>query len=120
MSDPTRSTEDARARAALHQQADAVNRLDPVWSPEYGDDAYLTSQPEEPVVPRERLFSRKVLFSWAIAALIFVFAIRVVMPVVFESVKEAVISSLKEPNANTSVSPVVAPALPAPETKSRR
>lgn len=121
MSDPTRMSDEERAKAALREQGDAVNRVDPVWSPEYGEDVYLTAQPKEPVVPRERLFSRKVLFGWAFAALLFVFAIRVIVPVIIESVKEAVITSVKAsagiadaPPLPRPPAPGAVPATPAP------
>ncbi|MGZ4780144.1 MAG: hypothetical protein ACXV5L_13180 [Thermoanaerobaculia bacterium] len=108
MTDPGRMSEDERARAALPSQAEAVNHLDPVWSPEYGEDAYLAAQPVEPEVPRERLFSRKVLLGWSIATLIVVFFIRMVLPVILETVKQTVITSVK-----TSVGITDAPPLPA-------
>ena len=112
MSDPTKLPEEERAREALREQADAANRLDPAWLDRYPDDAQLEAQPVPSAATRERLFSRKVLFGWAFAALVFVFIVRMVLPVVFETVKETVLSSMKASTSN-SANPVLAPTPPA-------
>lgn len=115
MSDPTRLSDEERAREALRDQTDEARRLDPSWTDQIRDDQYPAPLPDEPVPSGERLFSRKVLFGWAFAALIFVFIIRMVLPVVFETVKETVVSKMREPTSNTAVQPVIAPvpAVPA-------
>lgn len=114
MSDPTRLDDEARAREALREQGDAARQLDPAWLEHQREDAFLSPQPEELDPPRERLFSRKVLFGWAFAALVFVFIIRMVLPVVFETVKESVITSMKESVHNTSGVPPAPPLPPLP------
>jgi hypothetical protein len=112
MSDPTRLSEEERARAALRQQAEAARRFDPAWSNEYGHDAYPVPQSDEPVLHRERLFSRKVLFGWALATFLLWFSIRFIVPSVLESVKQNVITSVRESTPTTDA-PVITPALPA-------
>ncbi|MEO7366938.1 MAG: hypothetical protein ABIZ36_03215 [Gemmatimonadaceae bacterium] len=119
MTDRARFSDDERAREAIRDQADEIRQLDSALSRQIRDDQYPATMPEEPAVFPERLFSRKVLFGWAFAALIFVFLIRMVLPVVFETVKESVVSSMKDATHNTGSSPgapVVAPTPPLPPT----
>ena len=122
MSDPTKSSDEARASEALREQTDVARQLDPAWMEQRHEDAYLAAEPEQLLAPRERLFSRKVLFGWAFAALLFVFIIRMVLPVVFDTVKESVITSMKESVHNTSgavvaPTPPIPPVPPVPEVK---
>lgn len=116
MSDPTRFSDEERAREALREQANEPRPLDPAWTDQIRNDQYPATLPDEPVIPAERLFSRKVLFGWAFAALVFVFIIRMVLPVVFETVKESVVSSMKESVHKTSGAAVVAPTPPTSVT----
>lgn len=114
MSDPTRLSDEEKARQAIREQADEITRLDALLSDQYGHEPYPVAQPADSAIRRERLFSRKVLFGWAFAALVVVFVVRMVLPIAFETAKESIISSMKESTGNTSVPPIVASALPAP------
>jgi hypothetical protein len=110
MSDPTRLPEDEQAKATLHAQTEEINRLERLLS-EHGQTAQAITEVDEPAPP-EKLFSRRTLFGWAFATLLIVFIIRMVLPVVFETVKDTVVTSMKESIGNTAVTPVVAPAPP--------
>lgn len=120
MTDPTRLSDEKRAREALRDPADEATRLDPAWSDQINADQYPATLLEQQVLPGERLFSRKALFGWAFAALMFVFIIRMVLPVVFETVKENVVARMKESTHNTSGpsagAAVVAPTPPTSPT----
>ncbi len=147
MTDPTRFSDEERAREAVRDRADEAKRLDSAWTDQINADQYPAALPDEQGVSGERLFSRKSLFGWAFAALIFIFIIRMVLPVVFETVKENVVAKMKEsthntsgsgtgtagvaptpPTAPTSVTPALpevpaqpkAPVPPAPVKKTRR
>jgi hypothetical protein len=115
MSDPTRLSEEERARAALQEQADEINRLERAISQQYGGAALPVAQTDDAPVAKERLFSRRTLFGWAFATLFVVFMIRMVLPLVFETVKESVVDSMKRSTGVTTVSsPAVPPVGPAP------
>ena len=63
----------------------------------------------EPVPPpyvREPLFNKKVMAVWALGALAVWFAIRVVLPVAFESVKTTVVERINEEQAARGHAPV--------------
>lgn len=109
MSDPTRPPEVEPTKAALHPETEEINRLEMLLA-QHGQTAQALSEVEES--PQERLFSRKTLFGWAFGTLLVVFLIRMVIPIAFESAKDAVVSTLKEASENTAVTPVVAPAPP--------
>lgn len=111
MSDPTRLPGEEQAKATLHAQTEEINRLEQLLARQ-GQSAQSVAEIEEPVAAQEKLFSRRTLFGWAFATLLVVFIIRMVLPVVFETVKESVVSSMKEASGNTAVTPVVAPAPP--------
>lgn len=120
MSDPTRLSEEEQARATLQAQTEEINRLERVLAHQYGDGALPVAPAEAAEPSRERLFSRRTLFGWAFATILVVFVIRMVLPVVFESVKDSIITSMREPTTNTAAPVVVptpppgaAPALPA-------
>jgi len=102
MSDPMRMSEEERARAALKEQADEINRLERAIAQQYGDAALPVPRVEDVTAPDERLFSRRTLIGWAIATLLIVFVIRMVLPVAFESAKESIVSSLKASTENTA------------------
>ncbi len=111
MSDPTRLSEEQQAKAALHAQTEEINRLERALAQQYGQDSLPVAPIEEPAAPRERLFSRKSLFGWAFATLVVVFIIRMVLPIVFTTVKESVVESVKQSmGIATVITP--APALP--------
>jgi hypothetical protein len=107
MSDPTRLPEKEQS---LQAQTEEINRLERMLA-QHGQAAQSLAEVEEPAVS-EKLFSRRTLFGWAFATLLVVFVIRMVLPVVFQTVKESVISSMKESVGSTTVTPVVAPAPP--------
>jgi hypothetical protein len=96
------------------QQLDSLNaRVEPLG--EYPDD--ITPPP----YVKERLFSRKVLFGWAAATLIVWFAFSFIVPVILESVKTAVVESIREnaqPAGSNTRDPGrgAQPALPVPPT----
>ncbi len=117
MTEPTKMGEEERAREALREQTDEIARLERSLAKQYGQEAQSIEKIEEPSVPRERLFSRGVLFGWAFGALIVVFVVRMVLPVVFDNVKESVVSKLRGPVRNTTVQPVVTPTPPTPPVK---
>ncbi|MEP6509090.1 MAG: hypothetical protein ABJC63_12780 [Gemmatimonadales bacterium] len=118
MTDPTRFSDEERARQAVRDQTDAARQLDPAFTDPIREDQYPATRPDEPVDSRDRLFSRKVLFGWAFAALIFVFIIRMVLPVALETAKESFVSSIKESVQSTggSGAAVVAPTPPVAPT----
>jgi hypothetical protein len=72
--------------------------------------------PVETVPPqkykKERLFSRKVLFGWAAATLVLWFSIRVIAPIVVESVESAIVSSIEADDARSGAAAVPAPPVP--------
>jgi hypothetical protein len=109
MSDLTRQSEEEQAKATLHAQTEEINRLERALAQQYGQDSLPVAPIEEPPVPRERLFSRKSLFGWAFATLVVVFIIRMVLPIVFTTVKESVVESVKQ---SMGIRTVVSPALP--------
>lgn len=108
MSDPTRLSEEERTRA-LQEQADEINRLERAISQQYGEASVPAAQVDEAPVSKERLFSRRTLFGWAFGTLFVVFMIRMVLPLVFATVKESVVESMKQSMGITTVS---SPALP--------
>jgi hypothetical protein len=93
MSDPINPFEREQRR-----EADPVQPADPIqpsWlTNPYADDRYLVPEEPAPVAHQERLFSRRVLFGWAFATLVVVFAVTVILPMVAPIVKESVISSI--------------------------
>lgn len=101
--------EGKEAEATLHAQTEEINRLERLLA-QQGQMPQPVAEIEQPA-PKEKLFSRTTLFGWAFATLVVVFVIRMVLPVVFETVKESIVSSLKEPTSNTAA-PVVAPTPP--------
>ncbi|HEX2723740.1 MAG TPA: hypothetical protein VHM24_12555 [Gemmatimonadaceae bacterium] len=78
--------------------------LPPTFEPIVDPEPYVT----------ERVFSRKVLVGWAAATLLVWFMISFVGPIVVESAKEAIISSMQEAATNTAAPPPALPATPAP------
>ncbi|MEO8219149.1 MAG: hypothetical protein ABI718_18900 [Acidobacteriota bacterium] len=114
MSDPTKISDEQRAMEVLREQAEEISRLERSLAQQYGQEAQSIGKIDEHLVPREKLFSRRVLFGWAFGALIVVFVVRMVLPVVFDNVKESVVSKLGGPVRNTTVQPVVAPTPPTP------
>lgn len=113
MSDPTRLSENEQTKATLLAQTEEIDRLERLLS-QHGEAAHSIAEIEQPDATREKVFSRRTLFGWAFATLLVVFMIRMVLPVVFETVKDSVVSSLKESTGNTAVTPVVAPSPPTP------
>jgi hypothetical protein len=133
MTDPARMPDSEKAKLAAPDHLDPAARLDPVWSPEYGDDSSLIGPPPDVEPRRERLFSRRVLFGWAFATIVVVFVLKMVMPVVFETVKQTIVTSIRErggeidgpatpaglpapPAAGTAPTPPTAPAAAKPAT----
>jgi hypothetical protein len=53
-------------------------------------------EPPPPAYVKEPLFNKKVMAAWAIAAFAVWFTVKMVIPVVFQSVKTAVVESVKE------------------------
>ncbi len=93
MSDPNDSFENRQRR-----DANPTRAADPV-QPSWLTDPYATDRypvPQEPALlsPREPLFSRRVLFGWAFATLVVVFAITVILPMLVPLVRETVIESV--------------------------
>lgn len=115
MTDPTRFSDEERAREALRDQDEEARRHDPAWTDPRRADQYPTRLPDEAAARSERLFSRKALFGWAFGALVFVFIIRMVLPVALETAKESFVSSIKESVHNTEGSGAAA-AAPTPPT----
>ncbi|HUQ48111.1 MAG TPA: hypothetical protein VM053_07715 [Gemmatimonadaceae bacterium] len=113
MSDPTRLPEDEQTKATLQAQTEEINRLELLLA-QHGQSAQSITESDEPPAP-ERLFSRKTLFGWAFATLLVVFLIRIVLPEVFETVKQEIRGHLDEPRDN-SAAPVVAPVPPTTTT----
>ncbi len=125
MSDPVRPSEEQASRENLTSQTKAADPPSSAWIEDpYASDRYLV--PEEEIaqpVPEERLFPRKVLVAWAVAALTFWFLISFVAPVVKQTIKETVVQRLQERGVDVKVNghtiePVVPaepsiPALPA-------
>jgi len=112
MTDPKRTSDEELAKAALRDRSSAMERIDPVWTDPYAPEVYPAVDPDSPVVHQERLFSRKVLTGWALAALVVVFIIRVILPIAFESAKDAVITSMKQSHATRVSTPAVVPTPP--------
>lgn len=113
MSDPTKRSEEERAREMLREQGEEISRLERLLS-QHAQDAQSLSEIEEPAAPRERLFSRKVLVGWALAALFAVFIVRMVLPIAFDTAKESVVTALKESAGNTTVAAPAVPTAPMP------
>jgi hypothetical protein len=109
MSDPTRLSEEKQARSALHAQTEEINRLERALAQQYGQESQSVAPVEEPSAPGDRLFSRKALFGWAFGTLFVVFIIRMVLPLVFATVKESVVDSMKQ---SMGITTVYSPALP--------
>lgn len=115
MSDPTRLPEDEQAKATLQAQTEEINRLERALAQQYGQESQSLAPVEESSTPREKLFSRKTLFGWAFGTLFVVFMIRMVLPVVFATVKESVVDSMKQSmGISTVYSPARPPAGPVP------
>jgi hypothetical protein len=97
----------------------SADPIQPSWlTAPYADERYLVPDEPEPVVHQERLFSRRVLFGWAFATLVVVFAVTVILPMVVPLVRETVIESvvgrMNERGMNVRVNGhTVAPAVPA-------
>jgi hypothetical protein len=108
MSDPLHPSEREKREAVFANETRAADTPDFSWSgDQYSADQYLVPEEDGPVVHQERLFSRRVLFGWAFATLIVVFAVTVILPMVAPIVKESVISSIvlqmKEQGMNVRV-----------------
>jgi hypothetical protein len=86
---PLRETE-------VQLSADAPElRSDDLQPPNLGDWRYREldrTRDVNPPAPRERLFSRRVLVGWAAITIALYFGVRVIGPVVMESIRESVAS----------------------------
>jgi hypothetical protein len=95
MSDPLNPSQREKRETAFASETRPADARDFSWSPDqYSPDRYLVPEEDVPVVHQERLFPRRVLFGWAFATLIVVFAVTVILPMVLPIVKESVISSV--------------------------
>jgi hypothetical protein len=121
MSDPINPYErEQRGDANPTRSADPVK---PSWLTDpYADDRYLVPDEPPPVFHQERLFSRRVLFGWAFATLVIVFAVTVILPMVAPLVRNTVTTSvlgrMKERGMNVGVNgqPVEPVTAPEPST----
>ncbi len=112
MSDPNRPPEDQLKRDPLPNAVTPAESVTGSWVPDpYASRAYLAPEDEPVVVHQERLFPRKVLVGWSLAALIFWFLITYLAPIVRDTVKESVITSIKEAAKESQA--VTAPPTPA-------
>ena len=78
----------------------------------YAIDPVGAAPPQE--YKKERLFSRKVLFGWAGATLVIWFLVRVIAPVVVESVQSAIVSSIEDEHLGHAAAVPAPPAPPVP------
>ena len=88
---PTMTTGIARG---MHQLEDLENR---VPQPSEAERAYAT----------EPLFSKKVLLGWAAAAFAVWMVFQIVVPVIKETVRAAVVESVAEPGSNAATKQVI-------------
>ena len=87
-------------------QLDSLNAgLDP-----HAIDPIASAPPPE--FKKERVFSRKVLFGWAGATLVIWFLVRVIAPIVVESVQSAIVSSIEDEHWGSAAAAVPAPPVP--------
>ena len=92
MSDPTKLPDEAPRRAIPPEESLRDHRLDDTWLGTYTPDSYPAPPYEQRPVKQERLFPRRVLIGWGLAAFTFWFLVRVIgpliAPLVANSVKE--------------------------------
>jgi hypothetical protein len=90
MSDPINPFESEQRRDANPTRS--ADPIQPTWLTDpYANDRYLAAEEPAAVVHQERLFSRRVLFGWAFATLVVVFAVTVILPMVVPRIKQTVI-----------------------------
>ena len=93
MSDPINPMERQPARDPNPTRS--ADPIQPSWLTDpYASDRYPVPEEPAPVVEQERLFSRRVLFGWALATLLVVFAITVILPMVVPLVRDSVTASV--------------------------
>jgi len=118
MSDPLNPSDRQKRETSFANETRYGDPGSPSWSDDqYSPEHYLVPEEDVPVVHQERLFSRRVLFGWAFATLIVVFAVTVILPMVAPIVKETVIERvvgrMQERGMNVRVNGhPVAPAIP--------
>ena len=96
MSDQTNRSDEQRSWEELSEQAEEIARLERALAQQFPNEAHSVTEIEEAPPANERLFSRRVLIGWAIAALLAVFVVRMVLPIVFTTVRESIVGSDRE------------------------